>query len=216
MTSHDHMTHVTSLPPGRPEPPSQASAALGSTRGGGLPSAGSHPAYGLLRVVWGIRHLWYLGLWLVFPPRASPLWHRRLVSYFGVPSLVEHEAALGMKHLGEEAEALLLRYLEEFYTVQPDAATQQSQPSMLFWTGAEPDPSIPLTADFKRKYIQTDSPGTTPGGLHPAWGGPFCSSQGTLLSSYPREAVTRLPTVSQSVLRWRQTLDAHEFIITLN
>ena len=42
----------------------------------------------------------------------------------GAPSLVEQEATLGMKHLSEEAEALLLRYLKEFYAVQPDAAEQ--------------------------------------------------------------------------------------------
>ena len=50
----------------------------------------------------------------------------------GAPSLVEQEATLGLKHLGEEAEALLLRYLKEFYAVQPDAAEQQPRASLLF------------------------------------------------------------------------------------
>ena len=70
----------------------------------------------------------------------------------GAPSLVEQEATLGLKHLSEEAEALLLRYLKEFYAVQPDAAEQQPRASLLFRSGAEPDPGIPLTADFKREY----------------------------------------------------------------
>ena len=96
----------------------------------------------------------------------------------GAPSLVEHEAALGMKHLSEEAEALLLHYLKEFYAVQPDAAAHQSQPSMLFRTWAEPDPGIPLTADFKREY-ERKAQEPPPRGLRPASGLPFCSSQGT-------------------------------------
>ena len=70
----------------------------------------------------------------------------------GAPSLVEQEATLGLKHLSEEAEALLLRYLKEFYAVQPDAADQQPRASLLFRSGAEPDPGIPLTTDFKREY----------------------------------------------------------------
>ena len=70
----------------------------------------------------------------------------------GALSLAELEAAPGMKHLSEEAEVLLLRYLKEFYTVQLDAAAQQSQPSMLFRSGAEPDPGIPHNADFRREY----------------------------------------------------------------
>ena len=70
----------------------------------------------------------------------------------GAPSIMDQEATLGLKHLSEEAEALLLRYLKEFYAVQPDAAEQQPRVSLLFRTGAEPDPGIPLTADFKREY----------------------------------------------------------------
>ena len=70
----------------------------------------------------------------------------------GAPSFVEQEASPGLRHLSEEAEALLLRYMEEFYTVQPDTAEQQPQPSMLFRSGAEPDLGIPLTADFKQEY----------------------------------------------------------------
>ena len=70
----------------------------------------------------------------------------------GGPSIMDQEATLGLKHLSEEAEALLLRYLKEFYAVQPDAAEQQPRVSLLFRTGAEPDPGIPLTADFKREY----------------------------------------------------------------
>ena len=69
----------------------------------------------------------------------------------GAPSIMDQEATLGLKHLSEEAEALLLRYLKEFYAVQPDAAEQQPRVSLLFRTGAEPDPGIPLTADFKRE-----------------------------------------------------------------
>ena len=65
---------------------------------------------------------------------------------------MDQEVTLGLEHLSEEAEALLLRYLKEFYAVQPDAAEQQPRVSLLFRTGAEPDPGIPLTADFKREY----------------------------------------------------------------
>ena len=36
--------------------------------------------------------------------------------------------------------------------MQPNAAEQQPQPSMLFRSGAEPDLGIPLTADFKQEY----------------------------------------------------------------
>ena len=50
----------------------------------------------------------------------------------GAPSLLGQEASPGLRHLSEEAEALLLRYMEEFYTVQPNTAEQQPQPSMLF------------------------------------------------------------------------------------
>ena len=76
----------------------------------------------------------------------------RVVGDFRGPSIMDQEATLGLKHLSEEAEALLLRYLKEFYAVQPDAAEQQPHVSLLFRTGAEPDPGIPLTADFKREY----------------------------------------------------------------
>ena len=61
----------------------------------------------------------------------------------GAPSLVEQEATLCLTHLSEEAEALLLRYLKDFYAVQPDAAEQQPRASLLFRSGAEPDPGIP-------------------------------------------------------------------------
>ena len=70
----------------------------------------------------------------------------------GPQSIMDQEATLGLKRLSEEAEAVLLRYLKEFYAVQPDAAEQQPRVSLLFRTGAEPDPGIPLTADFKREY----------------------------------------------------------------
>ena len=60
----------------------------------------------------------------------------------------------GAVHLSEEAEALLLRYLNEFYSVQPDTAEQQPRASMLFRSGTEPDPGIPLTAVFKREYVR--------------------------------------------------------------
>ena len=79
----------------------------------------------------------------------------------GVLSLVEQEAAPGLKHLSEEAEALLLRYLNKFYSVLPDTAEQQPRASMLFRSGTEPDPGIPLTADFKREYARI-APGISP------------------------------------------------------
>ena len=69
----------------------------------------------------------------------------------GTPSLLEQEATPGLKHLSEEAEALLLRYMSEFYSVQPDTAEQQPCASMLFRSGSEPDPGIPLTVEFKRE-----------------------------------------------------------------
>ena len=85
----------------------------------------------------------------------------------GAPSMVEQEATPGLKHLSEETEALLLRYLKEFYAVQPDAAEQQPRVSMLFRSGAEPDPGIPLTADFKREY-QRIAQGSHRKGAQPA------------------------------------------------
>ena len=85
----------------------------------------------------------------------------------GVPSLVEQEATPGLKHLSEEAEALLLRYLNKFYAARPGAAEQQPRASLLFRSGAEPDPGIPLTADFKREYERI-ARGSLPKGAQPA------------------------------------------------
>ena len=74
--------------------------------------------------------------------------------FWGSVPLIEQEAAPGLKHLSEEDEALLLRYLNEFYLVQPVTAVQQPYASMLFRSGNEPDSGIPLTADFKREYAR--------------------------------------------------------------
>ena len=70
----------------------------------------------------------------------------------GAPSALEQEAPPGLRRLGDEAEALLLRYLGEFYSVTTETPESQAQPSMLFRSGAEPDTGIPLTPDFKREY----------------------------------------------------------------
>ena len=64
----------------------------------------------------------------------------------------EAEAPPALRHLSEEAEALLLRYLGEFYSVPADPATDQARGSRLFRTDAAPSPGIPLTADFKAEY----------------------------------------------------------------
>ena len=84
----------------------------------------------------------------------------------GAPSVLEQEAPPGLRRLGEEAEALLLRYLGEFYSVATETPESQAQPSMLFRSGAEPDTGIPLTPDFKREYerIAKEGPprGTAP------------------------------------------------------
>ena len=79
-------------------------------------------------------------LGFLLPSRRAPF-SRRHPNQTG--PLVEQEATLGLTHLSEEAEALLLRYLKEFYAVQPDAAEQQPRASLLFRSGAEPDPGIP-------------------------------------------------------------------------
>ena len=68
------------------------------------------------------------------------------------PSLAGTEAPPGLRHLSEEAEALLLRYLEEFYTVRPDPVEHQPPASRLFRGGSATQPGIPLTADFKEEY----------------------------------------------------------------
>ena len=84
----------------------------------------------------------------------------------GAPSALEQEAPPGLRRLGDEAEALLLRYLGEFYSVTTETPESQAQPSMLFRSGAEPDTGIPLTPDFKREYerIAKEAPprGTAP------------------------------------------------------
>ena len=84
----------------------------------------------------------------------------------GAPSAFEQEAPPGLRRLGDEAEALLLRYLGEFYSVTTETPESQAQPSMLFRSGAEPDMGIPLTPDFKREYerIAKEAPprGTAP------------------------------------------------------
>ena len=68
------------------------------------------------------------------------------------PTLSEMEAPPALRHLSEEAEALLLRYLGEFYSVPADPAADQPQGSRLFRADAAPSPGIPLTADFKAEY----------------------------------------------------------------
>ena len=70
----------------------------------------------------------------------------------GAPSLREQDIPSGLRRLGEEAEALLLRYLREFYAAAPEEAPQQLPQSMLFRSGTEPDSGIPLTPDFVREY----------------------------------------------------------------
>ena len=68
------------------------------------------------------------------------------------PALSEAEAPPALRHLSEEAEALLLRYLGELYSVPADPAASQPQGSRLFRANAAPFPGIPLTADFKAVY----------------------------------------------------------------
>ena len=68
------------------------------------------------------------------------------------PALSEAEAPPALRHLSEEAETLLLRYLGEFYSVPADPAAGQPQGSRLFRADVAPSPGIPLTADFKAVY----------------------------------------------------------------
>ena len=68
------------------------------------------------------------------------------------PALSEAEAPPALRHLSEEAEALLLRYLGELYSVPADPAASQPQGSRLFRADAAQFPGIPLTADFKAVY----------------------------------------------------------------
>ena len=67
------------------------------------------------------------------------------------PTLSEVEAPQAF-HLSEEAEALLLRYLGDFYSVPADPVADHPQGSRLFRADAGPSPGIPLTADFKAEY----------------------------------------------------------------
>ena len=62
----------------------------------------------------------------------------------GAPSLVEQEATLGLKHLSEEAEALLLRYLKEFYAVQPTLPSSSPAPHCSSDRGLNPTRASPL------------------------------------------------------------------------
>ena len=70
----------------------------------------------------------------------------------GAPSTRDLEPPSGLRHLSEEAQALLLRYLGEFYTTKTEETAQQAQPSLLFRAGSEPAADIPLTADFRQEY----------------------------------------------------------------
>lgn len=71
----------------------------------------------------------------------------------GAPPSLEPDIAPGLRHLSEEAEALLLRYLSEFYAVQPAAVGRPSS-SLLFRADAGPPPGIPLTEDFRAEYTR--------------------------------------------------------------
>ena len=70
----------------------------------------------------------------------------------GAQSVMEQEALPSLKRLGEEAEALLLRYLGEFYSAAAEGPRQQEHPSLLFRDDGEPESGIPLTPDFRREY----------------------------------------------------------------
>ena len=79
------------------------------------------------------------------------------------PALSEAEAPPALRHLSEEAEAPLLRYLGEFYSVPADPAASQPQGSRLFRADAAPSPGIPLTADFIAEYDRiANEPTPTP------------------------------------------------------
>ena len=68
------------------------------------------------------------------------------------PALSEAEAPPALRHLSEEAEALLPCYLGDLYSVPADPAASQPQGSRLFRADAAPSPGIPLTADFKAVF----------------------------------------------------------------
>ena len=67
-------------------------------------------------------------------------------------SVPDTEAHPNLGHISDEAEALLLRYLPEFYTVDTDNQATESRSSLLFRGRPEPDSGIPLTPDFRREY----------------------------------------------------------------
>ena len=83
---------------------------------------------------------------------ASPLDSDSASMVSGATSLHEIEAPPGMRRLGEEAEALLLRYLGEFYADPPADSPKPAQHSMLFRKGTEQTSGIPLTPDFIQEY----------------------------------------------------------------
>ena len=70
----------------------------------------------------------------------------------GAPSLASAEVLPGLRHLGEEAEALLLRYMGEFYAPPLEPAEPLASASRLFKSGTGPSPGIALTPDFKQEY----------------------------------------------------------------
>ena len=69
-----------------------------------------------------------------------------------VTSTLDTEVHHNLGHISEEAEALLLRYLPEFYSVDTDDQASEPQSSLLFRGRSEPEGGIPLTTDFRGEY----------------------------------------------------------------
>ena len=78
--------------------------------------------------------------------------HSDTTSVVSSASTREQEGPPRLRQLGEEAEALLLRYLPEFYSVKEDEPQPKAHPSLLFRTGEEAVGGIPLTPDFKKEF----------------------------------------------------------------
>ena len=130
------------------------------TSGAGRPTRGRvfHPADGAASSprpgarLCGPSVVGFVRFRLVLSPRIVHHGRGRVVGYLHAPALSESEAPPALRHLREEAEALLLRYLGEFYSVPADPAAGQPKGSRLFRADAAPSPGIPLTADFKAEY----------------------------------------------------------------
>ena len=89
-----------------------------------------------------------------------------------VLSMEDPEAAIAEFRVGSQAEALLRKYLPQFYGVsQGDGTQTEPSDSLLFRSRPDTAQGIPLTADFQREYarVSKESKLRTPAALRKAY-----------------------------------------------